>query len=155
MTSLANTFSVGTGLAGSLGQRLHHIGLVVPSIAETIGELELWLGLQETTLPFDDQAQRVRVQFVHVGGGSFVELIEPTTEVSPISQFLTQRGGGLHHVAFEVEDFDEAVVRITRDRGRIVRAPWIGFEGRRLAFVIPRSGLRLLVELVEGRLRSG
>jgi methylmalonyl-CoA/ethylmalonyl-CoA epimerase len=133
------------------GRRLHHIGLVVPKVQEAAESFDKWLGPIETTMPFEDEAQKVRVQFVHAGGGTFIELIEPATTGSPVDQFLRDRGGGLHHIAFEVPDFDLALQEVERNGARLVGRPWIGFEGRRLAFVMPRSGLRLLVELVQRR----
>jgi methylmalonyl-CoA/ethylmalonyl-CoA epimerase len=150
MIALDSTSQLRPMLAGG-AHRLHHIGMVVPSIREAATQFERWLGLQEITLPFDDNAQRVRVQFVHAGMGTFVELIEPIDSASPVERFLKEKGGGLHHLAFEVADLDRALEENEGAGGRRLGNPWIGFENRRLAFLIPRGGLRLLVELVETR----
>jgi methylmalonyl-CoA/ethylmalonyl-CoA epimerase len=146
---LDGTFAAAPSADQWLGRRLHHIGLVVPKIEEAAQSFEKWLGLTETTMPFDDRSQKVRVQFVHAGMGTFIELIEPATAGSPVDRFLSDRGGGLHHLAFEVADFDRALEAAERGGARLVTKPWIGFEGRRLAFVMPRHGPRLLVELVQ------
>jgi methylmalonyl-CoA/ethylmalonyl-CoA epimerase len=135
--------------AGQAGRRPHHVGLVVPKIGEAAESFEKWLGVSESTLPFEGSTQKVRVQFVHAGGGTFIELIEPAAGGSPVDRFLADRGGGLHHLAFEVPDFDRALQEAERVGARLVSRPWIGFEGRRLAFVMPRQGPRLLVELVQ------
>lgn len=151
MITLDSTAIDGFSRALGDGRRLHHLGLVVPSIDRAAGDLERWLDLHEMTLPFRDEAQRVRVQFVHIGAGTFIELIEPAGDNSPILGFLSERGGGLHHLAFETADFDRSLVDATDRGGRLIGKPWLGFEGRRLAFVMPRSGLGLLIELVEAR----
>lgn len=145
---LDGTFAAALSTGLGTDQRLHHVGLVVPRIGEAAEGLEKCFSMLETTIPFDDTAQKVRVQFVHVSGGVFIELIEPAAIGSPVDQFLN-RGGGLHHVAFEVPDFDRALDDAERGGARLVTRPWIGFEGRRLAFVMPRGGPRLLVEIVQ------
>jgi methylmalonyl-CoA/ethylmalonyl-CoA epimerase len=145
---LDGTFAAALSAGFGTDRRLHHVGLVVRRVDEAAEGLEKCFSLLETTIPFDDATQKVRVQFVHVGGGVFIELIEPATVGSPVDQFL-DRGGGLHHVAFEVADFDRALDDAQRGGARLVTHPWIGFEGRRLAFVMPRGGPRLLVEIVQ------
>lgn len=112
-------------------RRLHHVGVVVPSI-EAIGNL-----FGPTSLRFSDPVQKVRVRFVGSPERGLIELIEPTADDSPISAFLA-KGGGLHHTAFEVDDFDKACVEM-RSRAVPLGRPWVGFEGRRLAFFMPKG----------------
>lgn len=149
MQLIDGTFTAALAADQGMRRRLHHVGLVVPKIREAAESFEKWLGVSETTIPFDDSTQKVRVQFVHAGYGTFIELIEPASMGSPVDRFLSDRGGGLHHLAFEVPDFDRALQEAQCGGARLVTRPWIGFEGRRLAFVMPRQGPRLLVELVQ------
>lgn len=128
--------------------KLHHIGIVTHDIQDTARSIfNNLLDLQEVTLPFDDKFQKVRVLFVRVADTVFVELIEPAVENSPVAGAL-KRGGGLHHIAFEVDDVEDSLKRIETKGGRIISHPTIGFEGRRIAFVYPRHVPGILIELV-------
>lgn len=131
--------------------RLHHVGIVVPSLARVLEPYAGSFELQETTLPFHDQAQRVRVAFVRVGEDTWLEFIEPASADSPVTQFLAKTRGGYHHVAYEVEDIDRAVKEFEAARAVVVCRPVVGFEGRRIAFLFPNLQPSLLTELVEPR----
>jgi methylmalonyl-CoA/ethylmalonyl-CoA epimerase len=117
------------------------------AVAGYVGEFEF----QESTLPFADQAQRVRVAFVRVSGDAWLEFIEPVGADSPVTQFLAKTRGGYHHVAFEVADIDAAVRKFEAERAVVVCRPVIGFQGRRVAFLFPNLQPSLLTELVEPR----
>ena len=139
------------GEAGLGRYRLHHVGIVVPSLERAVAQYAGAFELQETTVPFDDKAQRVRVAFVRVGEDSWLEFIEPASAESPVTQFLAKTRGGYHHVAFEVADIDAAVQEFEASRAVVVCRPVIGFEGRRVAFMFPNLQPSLLTELVETR----
>lgn len=139
--------------------RLHHVGVVVEKVEESARILSA-IGLCDRTIPKPDPIQQVSASFVRAGGedGPFIELLEPTTEVSPISKFLRNRGGGLHHLCFEVDDI-EAASEFFKSQGiESVVAPveCIGFDlsfntsggkpSKLAFFVIPG---RLLIELYE------
>lgn len=87
--------------------KLHHIGLVVPSISE-FAEVFRNLGLNEITQTEPDPIQRVSASFIAAGKEQdiYIELLEPLGDDSPITNFLKERGGGLHHLCFEVDDID-------------------------------------------------
>jgi methylmalonyl-CoA/ethylmalonyl-CoA epimerase len=141
-------------IIGGLGlgrYRLHHVGIVVPSLERVVAQYAEVFEFQETTLPFDDTAQRVRVAFVCVGDDTWLEFIEPASADSPVTQFLAKTRGGYHHVAFEVADIDEAVQEFEAARAVVVCHPVVGFEGRRVAFLFPNLQPSLLTELVEPR----
>ena len=131
--------------------RLHHVGIVVPNLERAVEQYQGAFEFQETTLPFDDKAQRVRVAFVQVGVDTWLEFIEPTTADSPVTQFLAKTRGGYHHLAFEVADIDAAVHEFEASRAVVVCRPVLGFEGRRVAFLFPDLQPSLLTELVETR----
>jgi methylmalonyl-CoA/ethylmalonyl-CoA epimerase len=131
--------------------RLHHVGIVVRNLEKAVAGYTGEFEFQESTLPFADQAQRVRVAFVRVSGDVWLEFIEPAAADSPVTQFLTKTRGGYHHVAFEVADIDAAVQKFEADRAVVVCRPVIGFEGRRVAFLFPNLQPSLLTELVELR----
>lgn len=129
--------------------RLHHVGIVVPNLERAAQDYAGAFEFSETTVPFDDQAQRVRVAFVRAGTDAWLELIEPTGADTPVTKFLAKTRGGYHHVAFEVADIDAAVREFEAARAVVVCRPVIGFEGRRVAFLFPNLQPRLLTEFVE------
>jgi len=134
--------------------RLHHVGIVVGSLDRAVAGYSGNFEFQETTLPFDDQAQRVRVAFVRVAGDIWLEFIEPIGGDTPVTQFLAKTRGGYHHVAFEVADIETVVREFEAARAVVVCRPVVGFEGRRVAFLFPNLQPSLLTEFVEPRPRS-
>src|SRR6476619_8449511 len=94
--------------------KIDHIGIATNGIDEA---LKFWadaLGLENVhTETVDDQ--KVRVAMLPLGE-SRIELLEPTSEDSPISKFLAKRGGGIHHIAVEVEDIQTSLKQL-KDRG--------------------------------------
>ncbi len=95
------------------------------------------------------EEQKVRVGIVHLGDYR-IEILEPTSEDSPISGFLEKRGEGLHHLALKVENIEEALKELESHGYRLIdHVPRIGAGGKKIAFVHPKSA-RFLLELVEG-----
>ena len=94
--------------------------------------------------------QKVRTAFLPVGE-SRIELLEPTSEDSPVAKFLAQRGAGIHHVCFAVDDLDAALAELSRGTGfRLIhRTPVPGAGGKRVAFLHPDAGHGVLIELSE------
>ncbi len=84
-------------------------------------------------------------------GETRVELLEPTSEKSPISGFLKKRGEGIHHLAFSVDRIDDEVTRLRGSKGvqLIEPAPRPGAQGSKVAFIHPKSAGGVLIELVE------
>ena len=91
-----------------MGIKLDHIGLVVENIRE-FTELLHAIGFREITeaVPFD--TLNVTASFVNTGDDTDVpiEVLEPTAKNSPIMNFLKKKGGGLHHLCFEVDDIEK------------------------------------------------
>lgn len=83
-------------------------------------------------------------------GGSFVQLLQPLSEDSPVGRFLAEKGEGLHHVAYAVADIGAALAHLAGRGARLVdREPRIGGRGARIAFVHPGDLGGTLIELVE------
>lgn len=141
---------IGESVDPGLGRyRLHHVGIVVPKLERALAGSAEAFECRETTLPFDDKTQRVRVAFARVAVDTWLEFIEPVGEDSPVTRFLSKTRGGYHHIAFEVADIDAAVREFEQARAVIVCRPVVGFEGRRVAFLFPNLQPSLLTELVE------
>ena len=83
-------------------------------------------------------------------GESTIELLQPTGPDTPVGRFIERRGEGLHHVAFEVEDIEEALRRLKEDGVWLVdEKPRCGAGGTRTAFIHPKGAFGVLTELVE------
>jgi methylmalonyl-CoA/ethylmalonyl-CoA epimerase len=81
---------------------------------------------------------------------SYVQLVSPTREDSPVAKFLATRGEGLHHVAYRVADCAEVLEAVKRAGNDVVdEVPRRGSRGTMIAFVHPRSSFGTLVELVQ------
>ena len=103
--------------------KLDHIGLVVAR-TEEFERLFRLLGLADITEPAIDPIQRVSGTFVRVTEKDpvYIELLEATEEVGPIVNFLKKRGGGLHHLCFEVDNIEKAVDH-AREQGFTIISP--------------------------------
>jgi methylmalonyl-CoA epimerase len=129
---------------------VHHIAIVVKSIAQARKSYEGVLGLRASEPEFVAD-QKVNVLVVYAGTQR-IELVEPASEDSPVSRFLAQRGGGLHHVAYRVDDVEAAIAALKLAGARLIdERPRPGAHGTRIAFVHPQSLGGVLTELVEDR----
>lgn len=128
--------------------KINHLGIATKGIDEA---LKFWsdaLGLENVhTEVVEDQ--KVRVAMLPIGE-SRVELLEPTSDDSPISKFLEKRGGGIHHIAVEVDDIEASIAKLKSQGMRLIdESPRIGAEGCLVAFVHPSASNGVLLELVQ------
>ena len=114
--------------------KLHHIGIVVENIQKSLGELTKYLDFESTTMPSLVGSQKVNICFLKTNN-VFLELIEPAEENSPISNFI-KKGGGFHHLCFEVDDIHLELEKMKKKGARIVVDVVKGFEERLTAFVM-------------------
>ena len=98
--------------SNQVSERLHHTGFVVASIAEVIESFSRSVNGNNWSETWHDPLQRVRVAFIYPRrqGDPSIELVEPAGPGSPVEKFL-ERGGGLHHLCYEVDNLDETTVR--------------------------------------------
>ncbi|MFM8944179.1 MAG: methylmalonyl-CoA epimerase [Actinomycetota bacterium] len=83
-------------------------------------------------------------------GDSFVQLLRPLGPDTPVGRFLAERGPGLHHLAFRVDDVGAALARLRAEGAQLVdETPRAGSRGTRIAFVHPKAMGGVLIELVE------
>ena len=78
--------------------KLHHIGIVVKNIEESLGEISKFIKFEKTTIPTLVQSQKVNVCFLKTSD-VYLELIEPVGNNSPVEEF-SNLGGGYHHLCF-------------------------------------------------------
>ena len=129
-------------------EKIDHIGIAVPSIEEWVAYYRDVLGLEYTGSEIVAE-QKVRVAFLTIGE-SRIELLEPTSEDSPISKFLEKRGGGIHHIAVKVLDIDAALQRHREAGARLIDTEArTGAHGMKIAFIHPKTTGGVLMELCQ------
>ncbi len=128
--------------------KINHLGIATKGIDEALKFWSEALGLENVhTEVVEDQ--KVRVAMLPIGE-TRIELMEPTSEDSPISKFLVKRGGGIHHIAVEVDDIKASLAQLKAKGMRLIdESPRIGAEGCLVAFVHPASAGGVLLELVQ------
>jgi methylmalonyl-CoA/ethylmalonyl-CoA epimerase len=125
---------------------LHHVGFVVKSIVGVAADFARSARLQWNGEIIHDPLQGARVSFLvpSTPGPPVIELVEPARPDSPVQAFQ-RRGGGLHHLCYEVDSHKELLNGHLAQHDFVVRAPLpaVAFAGRRIAWVYTRYGLLL------------
>ncbi len=129
-------------------QELHHVGIAVRSLDETLPRYVDGLGLRLEGIE-EIPSEKVKVAMVYAGK-TRIELLEPTAKDSPIQKFLDKRGPGIHHLAFKVDDTGN-MIKLLTDAGVALldEEPRAGAHGTRCAFIHPKYLGGVLAELVE------
>ena len=126
--------------------KLDHIGIAVRSLASAKIYEDLGLAIEHVETV---ETQRVKTAFLSVGDSN-LELLEPTSDDSPIAKFIEKRGEGIHHICLRVDDIESHLARLKAEGYRLVNeAPVPGAHGCRVAFLHPSAGNGVLIELSE------
>lgn len=126
------------------GTRISHVGIAVEALAKSLPFFQKVLGLPEVDLGNADGAKIAGF----TAGESLVELLEAEDPQSPIARFVAKRGPGIHHICFSVDDLDETLERCRAAGLQLIdEKPRVGAEGKRIAFLHPRSTGGVLIEL--------
>ena len=128
-------------------KKINHIGIAVNSIEDALKLYTDALGLKVEDIEIME-AQKVRTAIIPVGE-SKIELLESTDPEGVIAKYIEKRGEGLHHLALEVSDIQQALDTL-REKGiqLIDERPRSGVKGTRIAFLHPKQ-TKVLIELVE------
>ena len=125
---------------------IEHIGIAVANLEEAIPFYEKVLGLECYAIE-EVKDQKVKTAFFKVGQTK-LELLESTDPEGPIGKFVEKTGGGMHHMAFAVEDVQAALNDASAAGCQLIdKAPRGGAEGLRIGFLHPKSTCRVLTEL--------
>ncbi len=128
--------------------KIDHIGIATTRIDEAARFYLDSLGLHVAHLE-EVASQKVRVAMLPVGESNF-ELLEPTSEDSPIAKFLAKRGPGIHHIAVRVDDIRASLAELKAQGARLIdEEPRPGAGGCLVAFIHPSSTGGVLLELFE------
>ena len=129
-------------------RKVDHIGVAVSNLEEALKIYTDVLGLKLHGAEVVEQ-QKVRVAFMPVGDTE-IELLESTDPEGPIAKFIEKRGEGIQHIAFRVDDIEEALEQMRQKGVRLIdEKPRYGAGGARIAFLHPKATGGVLVELCE------
>ncbi|MDQ3041040.1 MAG: methylmalonyl-CoA epimerase [Acidobacteriota bacterium] len=128
--------------------KISHLGIATKGIDEALKFWQDALGLENIHAE-EVAEQKVRVAMLPIGE-TRIELLEATSEDSPIAKFIEKRGGGIHHIAVEVENIEESLAKLKAEGARLIdEQPRVGAEGCLIAFVHPSSTGGVLLELIQ------
>ena len=127
-------------------KRVEHIAIAVESLGRSIDLLRNTFGLP---LEYEEQIGQTRLAMLPVGE-TYIELLEGQGPESGVTRFIAEKGAGLFHICFEVEDIDAALAEL-KDKGVALRdeTPRTGHGGARIAFIDPSATGDVLIELAE------
>ena len=130
--------------------KLNHIAIATPKLDEAVNTYKNMLGVKISS-PIDQIDHGVKVVFIELPNTK-IELLEPLGEKSPIEKFLEKnKKGGIHHICFEVEDINSAILSLERDGATVLGdgKAKIGAHGNPVIFLHPKDFNGTLIELEE------
>ena len=126
--------------------KIDHIGIAVKNLEETLKFYEDVLGIKCISQEVVEE-QKVKVAFLPIGDTE-VELLESTSEDGPIARFIEKKGEGIQHIAFKVDNIEEAIKELEEKGVRMIdEQPRYGAGGARIAFLHPKSTSGVLIEI--------
>jgi len=127
-------------------KRIAHLGIAVKDLDEALGFFTGDLPLQMT---HTEEYQGMKIGFLPVGDSS-IELLQDTSGSSAIKKFIDKNGEGLQHIAFEVENIEEAVADLKARGVKLIdETPREGAHGMTIAFIHPKASRGILMELCQ------
>ena len=127
--------------------KINHVAIAVPDLDAS---LSFWRDALGLTLDHveDVPSQKSMVAFIPCGD-SEVELVKPTADDTGVAKFIAERGGGMHHLCFQVDDIEEMLADLKEKGIRLINETPQVLPGRKMAFVHPKSTGGVLVELYQ------
>jgi methylmalonyl-CoA/ethylmalonyl-CoA epimerase len=128
-------------------KKINHVAIAVSDLEGMLGFWRDGLGLEVERVE-EVPSQKAVVAFIPVGD-SEIELVKPTAEDTGVAKFLAERGGGMHHLCFEVDNIAEMLADLKAKGVRLINETPLELPGRKMAFIHPKSTGGVLVELYE------
>jgi len=128
-------------------KKINHVAIAISDVDSSLTFWRDAMGLEVDHIE-DVPSQKASVVFIPVGE-SEVELVRPTSEDTGVAKFLAERGGGMHHLCFEVDDIIEMLAELKARGVRLINEVPNVLPGRKMAFIHPKSTGGVLVELYE------
>jgi methylmalonyl-CoA/ethylmalonyl-CoA epimerase len=131
-------------------KKIEHLGIAVENIEASLKVYETLLGT--TCYKVEEvESEGVKTAFLQVGE-SKIELLEATNQESPIAKFLSKKGKGIHHIAFDTDDIESEIKRLKNEGFELIhQSPKNGADNKIIAFLHPKSTDGILVELCQER----
>ncbi len=130
--------------------KIEHIGIAVKNL-ENSNSLFASLFGKEHYKTEAVESEGVKTSFFEVGPNK-IELLEATSENSPIAKFIEKRGEGIHHIAFAVEDIRSEMKRLEKEGFTLLnKEPKNGADNKLVAFLHPKTTNGVLIELCQDR----
>jgi len=128
--------------------KIEHIGIAVKDIKKANKLFKKLFGVPHYKIE-NVESEGVKTSFFKVGTNK-IELLEATREDSPIAKFINNRGEGVHHIAFEVNDIEKEIVRLKREGFVVIsKKPKKGADNKNVVFLHPKSTNGVLIELCQ------
>jgi methylmalonyl-CoA epimerase len=129
-------------------ERINHVGIAVDELDAALARYERQFGVELLHREVLDGGT-IDAALV-CAGEDRLELVASRDPDSPLGRFLSKRGPGMHHIAYEVDDIEQAMAKLRARAVKLIdESPRPGIHGTRIAFVHPSSCLGVLTELVE------
>src|SRR4030042_190822 len=130
-------------------KRVHHIGIAVSNLKESVAVFEKMLGVKAHIQTAPDQT--VTEASFKIGDGVEIGLLEPMGPDSAVAKFLEKRGEGLHHIALEVDEINSELKKMEEKGIQLIDKEGREGVGGQIGFLPPKSVNGVLVELVQPR----
>jgi methylmalonyl-CoA/ethylmalonyl-CoA epimerase len=128
--------------------KINHIAMLVNDLESPLNFWRDALGLELTQVK-EVPGEQARIAFLPTGD-SEIELVQPTTDDSGLARYLEKRGPGMHHICLEVDDIDGMLAQLKEKGIQLInQEARVGSDGRRYAFIHPKSASGVMVELYE------
>ena len=128
-------------------KKIDHVGIVVKSIDKALEKYSNNFGFKIVE-SLTDTKQEIKSVMVSINEAT-LELTEPLSANSSIARFLEQRGEGMHHLSFEVDNIEETMESFQKKGASLLSKTAFSLGSRRMNFVLPKSAAGVLIELVE------
>ena len=127
-------------------KRVEHIAIAVDSMQQSLQLMRDTFGLE---LEYQEQIGQTRLAMLPVGQ-SYIELLEGQGPASGVSQWIAEKGAGLFHICFEVEDIDGAIAELKAKNVKLQSDTWrTGHAGSKIIFLDPSATGNVVIELAE------
>ena len=129
-------------------KKIDHIGIAVEDLDNAIQTYNTIFNIKPSFIETVEE-QRVKTAGFTVGE-STVEFLQATDEESPIAKFISKKGAGIHHIAYRVENLEKTLNELKEKKIRLIdEKPRQGADGKKIAFIHPKSTGGVLIELCE------
>ena len=133
-------------------KKIEHIGIAVKDLTAANKLYSKLLNSSPYKIEEVD-SENVNTSFFQIGE-SKIELLEATSSDSPISKFIEKKGEGIHHIAFEVDDIEKEIKRLTKEGFQMIHEkPKDGADNKLIAFLHPKSSNGVLIELCQEKVQ--